>query len=204
MLGGPARAIASRNQTILFPLSHATPRISQFAPDRSITKTRCLISRAPLAQHHTSTGGISPAGDPSARRCTGFVFGCRIPGREEDRRGRERKGKRREKEGRRPAPRRFVYKSPRTGTRERAEVNRAASYRGFLAGGVQKAREHVARVGAVRASLDFSSGLFISALIFSLSARSMAPPRPSHARSLHPVHPREPSTDPRLRLVRNH
>lgn len=84
MLRGPARAIASRNQTILFPLSHATPRISQFAPDRSITKTRCLISRAPLAQHHTSTGGISPAGDPSARRCTGFVFGCRIPGREEE------------------------------------------------------------------------------------------------------------------------
>lgn len=154
-------------------------------------------------RNHTSARVIPPgvSGRPSARLPSGapshrIRFGCRIT-RQRERRRKDR-GKEREKEEKKegrngPAPAIFVYKVVANGY-ARAEVNRAASYRGFLAGGVQR-RAGKRRVasrrpasssagGYTRFALDFSSGLFISALIFSLSVRSMAPSRPSRSFSL--------------------
>jgi len=164
--------------------SLATPRISQFAPDRSIINdTRCLIS--PLAQNRTITGGPSAGGTIRPRVPIGaslhrIRFGYRDDRDEEEKKG-EKKG-----EKRRESDRFAICVQVLANGNARAEVNRAASYLGFLAGGVQSRREHVARVGAKRASLDFSSGLFISALIFSLSPRSMAPSRLPSSFSLCP------------------
>lgn len=144
-----------RNQTILFPLARHSAHLSIRAPvrGRSITRRRdAVFNLAPLAQRiRTSTGSPRRSAPPpvapdsfSAVEDIEEVDNETMMKRERRGEGEE-AGKR--KTGRAP---RFVYARVLANGNARAEVNRAASYRGFLAdGGVQSTSP--ASVGAVRA-----------------------------------------------------